>query len=135
MPGDHSRFPSIAEARLPCCAGSESALHLVVDRAMRAAESALHDYRGSVTSPGEGNGSAEKAERLLQVGACACTWERSTTWRVFLLLDWCWGCCGKLPVHALCRLETACSAGVCRVGAHLVLTDDERAPCCRRCSC
>ena len=75
MPGYHPRVPAIADlARLPTCAGSESALHLVVDRAMRAAEGALHDYRGTVTSLGEGNSSAEKAERLLQASAHTCTW-------------------------------------------------------------
>ena len=73
MPENHSIFLLIVLSDLPVCAGSESALHLVVDRAMRAAEGALHDYRGTVTSIGEGNGPAEKAERLLQASALPCT--------------------------------------------------------------
>ena len=108
MPGHHVRSPSIAEARVPTCAGSESALHLVVDRAMRAAEGALHDYRGTVTSFGEGNGAAEKAERLLQASGPSMDIELSVSLRVCLLLRQCRGRRGKVPVAAgSCPVQAA----------------------------
>ncbi len=43
-----------------CCAGSEDALHLLVDRSMRVAETALHSYRSQDKAAGN------KAALLLQ---------------------------------------------------------------------